>query len=937
TLPAAAKAVTRADDEGRGGVAVLYGVNTLGAVVGAFLASFFLLEALGTRLTLWSACALNAAVGSIARRAALTPDVAAAAVSAPPVAAPKKKRKKPVAAPLTALARARAMLPWAAPSAAAFVAGFVFFLLELVWYRVLGPLLGGSSYTFGLILSVALAGIGLGSAFYARFLGGRAATLRAFGATCALEATCVLVPFALGDRVAVLALWLRPLAASSFGASVVAWTVVTVLVVFPASFVAGLQFPLLIGLFGRGDAAVARHVGVAYVANTIGAILGSLAGGFGFLPAFGALGCWRLVGWALAITGGVAVAATLRDAASRRRSLPAAGLLLAAVALARADGPTNAWRVAGIGAGREDRVLPDISQRSIRAWQNERRATVAWSVDGLESHVALSDVNAYAFVVNGKSDGNAIDDAPTQILSGLIGAALHERPERALVIGLGTGSTAGWLGRVPSMQRVDVVELEPAILRVARDCAPINESVLDNPRVHVSLGDAREVLLTTSETYDLVVSEPSNPYRAGVSSMFTAEYYEAARARLRPRGLFVQWVQAYETDGATIRTALSTMRTAFGHVTVWRTMPGDLLFVAGNEPLVIDAKALGAKLDADPYRFAMARIWRSRGVEGFLAHFLADRGLADRARELSPRISTDDKNLLEFAFARTVGRGAPLGDFDVGRNAERAGAGRPPVEGPVDAMRVEQSRLFMLFDANEAIAVPSDPTLVAYRESLLAYRDGDMKGLARAWSRLDRDPADAIELEMVADFLGRMGDPRAEESRAILKLVDPVGAEILRARALQARDKKKDAIEAYAAAFELARTSPWGRPKLLRSALSEILRIAADDDDRRRLVAALERPFAVGLEELRRRSARVRLLARMQDTSACVGVFEQLEPWPPWEHSVLAQRAACYRARGHRLAAPAEADLAEWAAQGGEPFAPGDVFSAESDPDAARK
>src|SRR4029077_20694931 len=109
----------------------------------------------------------------------------------------------------------------------------------------------------------------------------------------------------------------------------------------------------------------------------------------------------------------------------------------------------------------------------------------------------------------------------------LIGAALHPKPETALVIGLGTGSTAGWLAAIPNVKKVDVFELEPAILQVAHACAAVNQNALGNPKLHVTIADAREALLTTRAQYDLIASEPQTPYRAGVASLFTVEYYRA--------------------------------------------------------------------------------------------------------------------------------------------------------------------------------------------------------------------------------------------------------------------------------------------------------------------------------------------------------------------------------------------------------------------------
>src|SRR5213075_3271667 len=131
------------------------------------------------------------------------------------------------------------------------------------------------------------------------------------------------------------------------------------------------------------------------------------------------------------------------------------------------------------GAGRAS--SPD-SPNKTRSWINGVRRGLVWDADGRESSVALNDGNQYGFIVNGKADGTARSDAGTQVMAGLVGAALHPHAQRALVIGLGTGSTAGWLGAQPSMQRVDVVELEPAVLGVARACSSVNHDVLHNPK-----------------------------------------------------------------------------------------------------------------------------------------------------------------------------------------------------------------------------------------------------------------------------------------------------------------------------------------------------------------------------------------------------------------------------------------------------------------------
>src|SRR5207247_1994855 len=211
------------------------------------------------------------------------------------------------------------------------------------------------------ILTVALAGIGAGGLVYGAGAPARRPTLVGFATTCVLEALCIALPYALGDRLAVLAMQLRPLGFLGFGFLVVVWLAVPMLVLLRAGLV-----PL--------------------------------------------------------------------------------GLGLASVLLCLADGPTAFWRHSAIGAGRLEASF--TAPNDLRRLLDERRRRIVWEADGIESAVALDAWNAYGFLINGKNDGNTIGDAPTQVMLGLIGALQHPRPRTALVIGLGPGSTAGWLAQV---------------------------------------------------------------------------------------------------------------------------------------------------------------------------------------------------------------------------------------------------------------------------------------------------------------------------------------------------------------------------------------------------------------------------------------------------------------------------------------------------------
>ena len=907
TLPAAVRAITRAADAGRRGVGLLYAANTLGAVAGTLVTTFVAIEHLGIARTLWVAALLNLLIAISAR---------ALARSAPePEAAPAGPLEAPREVPLEIdLPASPASLPVAL--AAAGTTGFVFFLMELVWYRMLGPILGGTSYTFGLILAVALLGIGAGGLVYGLGSERVRPSLIGFAATCALEALALVVPFALGDRLALLALHLQGLGAAGFGGLVLGWSAVTAIVVLPAALVAGYQFPLLVAILGAGQRRVGREVGLAYAWNTAGAILGSIAGGFGLLPLLSAPGAWRASA-ALLVVLAVAAAAF---AGVREGARPAAvgGVALLAIVgllLAAAPGPSAFWRHSGIGAGRV-RSEPE-TPNELRTAIREHKADLAWEEDGRESGVALVRSAGYAFIVNGKSDGAALGDAGTQIMGGLVGAMLHPRPERALVIGLGTGSTAGWLADVPTMERVDAVELEPAIRRVARDCAPVNRGVLDHPKVTVVLGDGREVLLTTDRRYDVIFSEPSNPYRAGISSLYTREFYEAARQRLRPGGLFLQWLQGYEVDASVVRTAYATLVAVFPAVESWQTLTGDLLLVASAEPLAHDLGRVRRRAGQEPYRSALARAWGVAGAEGFYAGFLAEPAFARAMAEAAGgALNTDDHPVIEFGFVRNLGRSGLFDIEQIARLARERGEHRPRFRGPApDGWRVDDARLARgaLFGEVPGLPQDADDALEKRRRLRRLYVANDWSSLREEWTGEEPAPVHRVDLLAWAEALAEGGDDRAAEAAGRLWEVSPGEAEAVLALLESRRGNDQTAGWYLGSLFRRLRTEPWVQPGLLSSSLRLAMRLGRRHHElAAELFAELAEPFAVALADEERILTRLQLAGSLDRKDACVEAFADLEPWVAWDEATLSARVGCYTAADHPLLTRARRELAEW-------------------------
>ena len=921
TLPAAVRGIETESDARRRGVGLLYGCNTLGAVFGCVVANFVLLEAVGTRSTLWIAAGANLVIALAAR--SLSQEMPVLSTAGAATAAPKEQgTTSPSATPAPAGTppgdeEASDVAPAFVLGASAAV-GFAFFLMELVWYRMLGPLLGGTVFTFGIILAVALFGIGLGGACYAFFGSQRKATLGGFALTCLLEALFIALPYALGDRIALTALLLRPLGVMQFSGLVLGWTMVTAIVVLPASFMAGVQFPMLIALLGRGRDRVGSHTGLAYAANTGGAIAGALAGGFGLLPALSVLGCWKLVAWLLAGLGVAAGLAVLRRTTSWLAPLTSLFLGAVVIFLLEAEGPTAVWRHGQIGVGRAP-PMATASINNYKQWTNMVRRAIRWEHDGEESTVGLDGRMGWAFIVNGKSDGHARVDAPTQVMVGLLGALFHPGVKKAMVIGLGTGSTAGWLGALPGIERVDVAELEPAVLHVAEQASLLNHDALKNPRVHITIGDARETLLTSHDTYDIIASEPSNPYRAGVASLYTREFYQAIRDRLSQDGIFLQWLQAYDVDNQTIRTVYATLGSVFPEVETWELEVNDLLLVASRKRIHHDIAQIRERLKQEPFRSAFASAWRALDAEGVFGHFVARGSLAKAISFVDrDRLNTDDRNVIEFGFARSTKAAGESQSLraDEMRDVARSRDEHHPteLEKGLDWARAEEYWIgFRGAEGNPMQAVKEGMTEPqrALVGTFLSFLQGRLHDTAMAWRGVGREPATPFEIAMVASAFADGGDETATTYIEQLRALQPTEADAILGRLRFRQNRNADAAEALKTALVAYRTDAWAWPMIMTHALETVTHIVSRDPAAlKTLKPALEQPFAANMLDETRREILLKVAVSREPDSGCASVLATYEPHPLWQQPLLAWRARCYELLRHAEAsrAPQERD-----------------------------
>ncbi|MEJ7735413.1 MAG: hypothetical protein WKG00_40280 [Polyangiaceae bacterium] len=424
------------------------------------------------------------------------------------------------------------------------------------------------------------------------------------------------------------------------------------------------------------------------------------------------------------------------------------------------------------------------------------------------------------------------------------------------------------------------------------------------------------MLLTTPERYDLIFSEPSNPYRAGISSLFTREFYEAATSRLAPGGYFMQWLQAYEVDAAAIRSAYATLAGVFASVQTWQTQSGDLVLVATAQPPIIDGDAVRARLQQEPYKSAFGSVWRVSDLEGVLGHFLGGDAMARAlARESGGIVNSDDQNWLEFALARSVGAGVLVDSRDLLALSRGLRADRPAVRGEVDWGSVEEQRRVAraLFGPGPEPGAPRDVDARRRAEAMLRFAAGDPAGALAAWRTQPRPPRTMLEMEMAAEGAAVTG---ADDALALIQEVrafQPTQADVYLANFHLVRGDTQGAAAALESAFRRYRTDPWPRPEVMGRALTLAAEVARRDAQAGPvLLEALRTPFSVDLLQHDRLKSITSLAFAIDFAGMCKEALRAFEPETPWQQNFLERRVACYQEVKDPLLPVAEAELEQF-------------------------
>lgn len=551
-------------------LAMLYFTNSIGGAIGVLISGFVLIERVGLPGAILTAGLLNVALALIVWLLARGRESAAERV------------------PTASQELARTVGSYRLLLIVALLTGTASFIYEIGWIRMLSLVLGSSTHAFELMLSAFIFGLAFGGLWIRKRIDRLADSVSFLGIVQIIMGVLAMSTLLVYARTFELMQWLLAVVTRTDGGYTVFNIVshgIALTVMLPATFCAGMTLPLITYTLlkqGCGE----QSIGKVYAANTLGAIIGVLVAVHLAMPLLGLKGL-IVSGAAIDIALGVALLWWVPGLSRPRPAVMAAIIGVGAVVLTVTLVELDAYKMAS-GVYRYGEFLSPGSAE-IRYHKDGKTATV--------DLVAHPRTGSLAVRTNGKTDAEITvaqdmpvgGDEPTMVMLGLLPLALQPNAKTAAVIGIGAGVTTQTLLDAPWLSRVDTIEIEPAMVQAARGFRPRVDATFTDVRSHIHIDDAKTYLATRNNKYDIIVSEPSNPWVSGVASLFSQEFYGLARRHLQPGGVFVQWIQLYEIDLRLVASVMKALAPEFSDYVVYAPLGWDLVVVAKNGGDLTDA------------------------------------------------------------------------------------------------------------------------------------------------------------------------------------------------------------------------------------------------------------------------------------------------------------------------------------------------------------
>lgn len=729
------------------------------------------------------------------------------------------------------------------------LSGFIALSYEVIWSRVLALIIGSSVYAFSIMLTTFLIGLAVGASFASRFVDKIKRRVLAFAfIEIGVGITSLVGAYLFNDLPYIFVQLYRWLDGSTLGVLLFARFLVASLVMIVPTLLLGALFPLVVRIISDSarDRATGRTVGDAYAANTLGAIAGSFASGFILIPWLGLLDSLRIcAALNFVIAAALFIVVRLNRVPTRsheiaqaagqqkqrrakrktfvapgelsprsRRIVSATGFAASAVLVVVVVLFEPPWdsEVMSSAVYRYAPSMSSMSRQELFEYLKRGQGESIFYKEGITATVAVQQQGGGRVLkVNGKPEASTTGDMPTQILIGSLPLLMREHTENVLMIGLGSGITLGSVEQFP-IKQITCVELEPAVVEASRYFDDVNNRPLDDPRLRMVSNDGRNFIFTSDEKFDVIISEPSNPWLTGVANLFTLEYFMRGAERLKDDGLFSQWLQIYEMSPEDVKTLVATFRKAFAYVYIFRGSEGDLMLIGSKRERQLNLQAIKSHFNYPKVTADLKRINTSSAAD-LLSRFYLGPAQIDKFCGAAP-INTDDNALIEFSAPRRVGtaeetvvrnvtellaHATSFGEYLAGHSAYAHGEADFLIEAALGAIkRADTARAEQYVDYSLELAETAQAHSV--RGELRLAR-GNEPGALESWQQaLALDPNHFYTLiNMGKVYLTKQDATRAATylDRAVAIQPESARAHHLRGLAYQARGDNASAVKEY--------------------------------------------------------------------------------------------------------------------------------------------
>ncbi|MBI1785240.1 fused MFS/spermidine synthase [Candidatus Sumerlaeota bacterium] len=700
-------------------IASLYYLNSLGAVVGSLLAGFWLVRAAGLEMAMVTAGTLNLCV---AFTAWLTLRSSAPGAEEEPSGLTDTS---PMVVAAASYARHESRAWGAAETAllAIGLSGFASMVYEVAWIRLLALVLGSSSFSFALMLAAFIFGITLGS-FILSFKREDEGYFRILGwSELAIGLTALLCILGYHRLPVILNQWRTSLVPEEYTYGIfqfVQFTLCFLVMVVPTIFM-GMTLPAASRVVAADAEGLGKKIGDVFAINTVGTLIGAGAAGFLMMPA---VGIRHTIETAVAINVVLGLWILLTDDSTARIKFFRAQT---AVTLA-AGVPILYFMIAPPWDPRLFSAATYRSRHRINSFaefkEKLKDRKLLYYKDGTDASIAVSTDpdpvrgEIRALLINGKPDASNEDDMITQLMIGHLPMMLHPNPEKVLIVGLGSGVSAG-ATTLYGAKKIDCVELIPEVVEAARYFKDYNHNVCDHPVARIVLQDAKTFLQVTPDQYDVIVNQPTNLWISGVAGLFTNEYFEACRSKLRPGGFFVLWIQCYEILDSTMFSILNTYHQVFPYSSFFNLTNYDVVVIGSTQPFDPDLKRMEHWMAKPEIASDLAPF----GVDGLLP--ILSMQMVAKNRTMGPYVD-DNIASTNSDFFPTLEYEASRGFF-IGSEAKGLKM--------VDRRGLAPGRAGLWMDQYQPAQAPPEALFVDYF-NLLARRGSMFDGAKMAWCDL---------------------------------------------------------------------------------------------------------------------------------------------------------------------------------------------------------